>query len=152
MKKIFLICLLLISFKPLAQEVNKNYLCVGTGAFFNSPMKDWKQLLGANIEYGRYLESGISLGVNFGYWSLLKNYQFNGLKITYPLFQKEGYSFSVSGGVNYFYYQKDLLFEWDINTSIPIKNNYSLSLVYCFQSGLGYNRALSFNIGVNKDF
>jgi transposase InsO family protein len=29
------------------------------------------------------------MGVNFGYWSLLKNYEFNGVKITYPLFQKQ---------------------------------------------------------------
>ena len=149
MKKVFIVLFTLLSFTTFAQ---KNYVCVGTGAFFNSPMQDWKQLLGANIEYGRYFKSGISVGLNFGYWSLLKDYEYNGAKITYPLLQKEKYSFSISGGVNYFYKYKDLLFEYDFNTNIFICKNYSLSLCYCYQSGLGYAKAQSFNVGINKDF
>jgi len=150
MKKLLLILLTLLCFNVDAQ--NKNYFCVGTGSFFNSPVKDWKQLLGANVEYGRYLKSGISLGVNFGYWSLLKNYQYNGVKITYPLFEREAYSFTLSGGTNYFYKYKDLLFEYDLNTNIFLKNDYSLCLSYCYQSGLGYDKAQSFNISISKDF
>ena len=149
MKKLILILLLLL---PLSTFAQKNYICVGTGAFFNSPMKDWQQLLGANIEYGRYFNSGLSVGVNFGYWSLLKDYQYNGVKITYPLLQKDKYSFTMSGGINYFHKYKELLFEYDLNTSIVLKNNYSLGLSYCYQSGLGYSKAESFNIGINKDF
>jgi hypothetical protein len=154
MKHFLIVFVFLFTLKLSAQDTtqNRNYICVGTGAFFNSPMKDWQQLLGASIEYGRYFKSGISLGVNFGYWSLAKGNAYNGVKITYPLLSKEYYSFSLSGGVNYFYTQKDLLFEYDFNTSIFLKNNYSLSLVYCFQSGLGYSSAQSFNIGINKDF
>ena len=149
MKKLILLLLILLPFTAFSQ---KNYICAGTGAFFNSPIKDWQQLLGANIEYGRYFKSGISVGVNFGYWSLLKGYEYNGAKITYPLLQKEKYSFSMSGGVNYFYKYKDLLFEYDFNTNIFLRNNYSLYLSYCYQSGLGYDKAESFNIGINKDF
>ena len=145
---------IIISTPTIAQDSiqNRNYICVGTGAFFNSPMKDWKQLLGASVEYGRYFKSGIAVGVNFGYWSLLKGYSYNGIKITYPLLANEYYAFSMSGGVNYFYTFKELLFEYDFNTSIFLKNDYSLSLSYCFQSGLGYDRAQSFNVGINKDF
>jgi hypothetical protein len=149
MKKLLLILLIILNFKCFSQ---KNYIYAGTGAFFNSPISDWKQLLGANVEYGRYLKSGISLGVNFGYWSLLKDYQYNGAKITYPILQKESYSLSMSGGVNYFYKFKDILFEYDLNTNILLKNNYYLCLSYCCQSGLGYDKAQSFNIGINKDF
>ena len=150
MKKLLLILSILLCFKVEAQ--NKNYISVGTGAFFNSPIQDWKQLLGASVEYGRYFKSGISVGINGGYWSLLKDYQYNGVKITYPLFEKEYYSFTLSGGTNYFYKYKDLLFEYDLNTNIFLKNDYSLCLSYCFQSGLGYDRAQSFNIGISKDF
>ena len=150
MKKLLLILSILLCFKVEAQ--NKNYISVGTGAFFNSPIQDWKQLLGASVEYGRYFESGISVGINGGYWSLLKDYQYSGVKITYPLFEKEYYSFTLSGGTNYFYKYKDLLFEYDLNTNIFLKNDYSLCLSYCFQSGLGYDRAQSFNIGISKDF
>jgi outer membrane autotransporter protein len=149
MRKLLLILLILLNFKCFSQ---KNYIYAGTGAFFNSPINDWKQLLGANVEYGRYLKSGISLGVNFGYWSLLKDYQYNGVKITYPILEKESYSFSISGGVSYFYKFKDVLFEYDLNTNILLKNNYYLCLSYCCQSGLGYDKAQSFNIGINKDF
>jgi hypothetical protein len=115
-------------------------------------MKDWKQFLGGNIEYGKYFNSGISLGFNFGYWSLLKNYQYNGIKITYPLWERSHYSFTLSGGANYFHKYKDLLFEYDLNSNIFLKNDYSLCISYCFQSGLGYERAQSFNIGISKDF
>lgn len=150
MRILLIILLTLLCFNTNAQ--NKNYICIGTGAYFNLPIQDWKQLLGANIEYGRYLKSGISLGVNFGYWSLLKDYQYNGVKITYPLFEKEYYSFTLSGGTNYFYKYKDLLFEYDLNTNIFLKNDYSLCLSYCYQSGLGYDKAQSFNISISKDF
>jgi hypothetical protein len=154
MKNLLIVFAFLFAFNLSAQDStqNHNYICVGTGAFFNSPMKDWQQLLGASVEYGRYFKSGIALGINFGYWSLAKGNAYNGAKITYPLLSKEHYSFSLSGGVNYFYTYKDLLFEYDFNTSIFLKNNYSLSLAYCFQSGLGYSSAQSFNIGINKDF
>jgi hypothetical protein len=154
MKHFLIVFVFLFTLKLSAQDTtqNRNYICVGTGAFFNSPMKDWQQLLGASVEYGRYFKSGIALGVNFGYWSLAKGNAYNGVKITYPLLSKEHYSFSLSGGVNYFYTYKDLLFEYDFNTSIFLNNNYSLSLAYCFQSGLGYSSAQSFNIGINKDF
>ena len=153
-KNLLLVLALLFTLNTSAQDTtqNRNYICIGTGAFFNSPMKDWQQLLGASIEYGRYFESGIALGINFGYWSLAKGYEYNGVKITYPLLSTDYYSFSLSGGVNYFYTYKDLLFEYDFNTNIFLKNDYSLSLSYCFQSGLGYDRAQSFNIGINKDF
>jgi hypothetical protein len=85
MKKLLLILSILLCFKVEAQ--NKNYISVGTGAFFNSPIKDWKQLLGASVEYGRYFESGISVGINGGYWSLLKDYQYNGVKITQYIYK-----------------------------------------------------------------
>ena len=77
MRKILLILMLLISSVAYSQ---KNYICAGTGVFFNSPISDWRNTMGANIEYGRYLKSGIAVGVSFGYWSFLKGTEFNGLK------------------------------------------------------------------------
>jgi hypothetical protein len=149
MKKIIFIFCLLIAGNSFSQ---KNYVNIGTGAFFNSPMKDYKQLLGVSAEYGRYLKSGISIGVDFGYWSLSKDYEYNGLRVTCPIIEKELYSITASGGINYFYAYKDLLFEYTINTNILLKKDYYLCVGYCYQSGLGYSKAESFNLGINKDF
>ena len=151
MKKIITIILLLIASSAHSQ---KNYVSAGTGLFFNSPIKDWRNTLGANIEYGRYLKSGISIGINFGYWSFIKGTEFNGAKITFPIYSNDYYSFSFSGGTNYFYTKKDLLLEYDFNSNIYISKDKSVSLVlnYCRQSGLGYDKAESFNFGINKDF
>lgn len=151
MKKIILVLLLLISSVTYSQ---KNYIYTGTGVFFNSPISDWKNTMGANIEYGRYLKSGIAIGINFGYWSFVKGTEYNGIKITYPIYSNDYYSFSFSGGINYFYSYKDILTEYDFNSSLYINKDKSLSLVlnYCSQSGLGYNKAESFNFGINKDF
>jgi hypothetical protein len=151
MKKLIIVIFLLISSIAYSQ---KNYICAGTGIFFNSPISDWRNTMGANIEYGRYLKSGISVGVNFGYWSFIEGTEFNGLKITFPLYSNDYYSFSFSGGINYFYKPKDLLLEYDFNSNIYMSKNKSVSLVlnYCRQSGLGYDKAESFNFGINKDF
>jgi hypothetical protein len=151
MKKLMLSIMLLITSIAYSQ---KNYICVGTGVFFNSPISDLKNTLGANIEYGRYLKSNIAIGVNFGYWSLLPKYEYNGLKVTFPIYDNDYYAFSFSGGANYFYSFKDILLEYDFNANIFMNKNKDLSLAlnYCRQSGLGYDKAESFNFGINKDF
>lgn len=151
MKKLIIAILLLIGSVSYGQ---KNYLSVGTGVFFNSPISDWKNTLGANVEYGKYFKSGLSVGVNFGYWSLLPKYEYNGVKITFPIYSNDYYSLSFSGGVNYFYSFKDILMEYDFNSNIYMSKDKSVSLIlnYCRQSGLGYDRAESFNFGINKDF
>jgi hypothetical protein len=152
MKKILVVLLFITSF-TYAQN-NKNYICVSSGIFFNSPISDWKNTLGASVEYGRYLKSGISVGINFGYWSFVKGYEYNGIKITLPLLSKDYYSFSISSGGSYFYHFKDILLEYDFNANIIISKDKktSLALNYCRQSGLGYDKAESLNFGINKDF
>jgi hypothetical protein len=152
MKKL-LVLMLLISSYTYAQK-NKNYVCVSSGIFFNSPINDWKNTFGASMEYGRYFKSGISVGVNFGYWSFLKNYEYNGLKVTFPLLSNDYYSLGISGGGSYFYHFKDILLEYDLNANIIISKDKktSLALNYCRQSGLGYKSAESFNFGINTDF
>lgn len=151
MKKLIIAVLLLLGTTVYSQ---KNYICVGTGLFFNSPISDWKNTLGANVEYGRYLKSGISVGVNFGYWSLMKGYEYNGVKVTFPIHNNDYYCFSFSGGINYFHSFHDILLEYDLNGNIYISKDKSVSLAlnYCRQSGLGYDKAESFNFGINKDF
>jgi hypothetical protein len=151
MKKLLTILILFISTATYSQ---KNYISVSTGVFFNSPISDWKNTLGASIEYGRYLKSGVSIGINFGYWSFIEGYQYNGIKISFPLVSNEYYSFSISGGGAYFYHFKDMLFEYDFNANLYLNKSKtkSLCLNYCSQSGLGYSKAESFNIGLNKDF
>ena len=152
MKDLLIILFFLIS--TIAYSQNKNYVCVSTGVFFNSPISDWRNTLGASVEYGRYLKSGISIGLNFGYWSLLSGYEYNGLKISFPLLSNDYYSLSISGGGSYFYHFKDALFEYDFNANIYLSKdkNTSLAINYCRQSGLGYSSAESFNFGINKDF
>ena len=151
MKKLIIAILLLFGTTAYSQ---KNYICAGTGLFFNSPISDWKNTFGANVEYGKYLKSGISVGINFGYWSLMKGYEYNGAKITFPIHNNEYYCFSFSGGINYFYSFRDILLEYDLNSNIYLSKDKSVSLVlnYCRQSGLGYDKAESFNFGINKDF
>jgi len=151
MRKLIVLILIFVGSIAYGQ---KNYVCVGSGIFFNSPISDWKNTLGASVEYGRYLKSGLSVGVNFGYWSLLPNYEYNGVKVTFPIRSTDYYSLSFSGGVNYFYAFKDILLEYDFNSAIFISKDktVSLTLNYCRQSGLGYSSAESFNFGINKDF
>jgi hypothetical protein len=152
--RILLVSLFLFISSITYSQDSKNYTCVSSGIFFNSPISDWKNTLGASIEYGRYLKSGISIGVNFGYWSLLKNYEYNGLKLTIPILSTNFYSLSISSGGSYFYHFKDIMLEYDFNANIIISKDKktSLALSYCRQSGLGYNSAESFNFGINKDF
>jgi hypothetical protein len=113
MKKILIFTLLvLLCFNSKAQ---KNYVSVSASAFFATSINDPINLLSSTIEVGRYLKSGISLGLSYGYFSLDADQKYSMARVTLPILDKGLYNFSVSGGVGWFYKYKDLLLEYDIN-------------------------------------
>lgn len=129
----------------------KNYISIGTGAFFNSPLEDTKNMLGATVEYGRVLNNGISLGYVFGYYSLTKDKSFSELKLNIPIYDFGKYNFSVSAGAGYFHSYNDILLEYDINFNTDLKRNYTIGLTLSETSGLG-SEYTSLNVGLTKNF
>lgn len=142
--------LLILFFTSIAFS-QKNYLSVSTGAFFNSPLADAKNMLGATIEYGRVLKNGMSVGYAFGYYSLTKDKSFSEIKLNIPIYDFGKYNVSVSGGAGYFHTYNDILLEYDLNFNAELKKDYALGFVLSKSSGLG-NQYTSLNIGLTKNF
>jgi len=152
MKNIFiLISCLLIGINSYAQ---KSYVSISASAFFATSVKDPINLLSSTIEYGRYLKSGISLGISYGYFSLDADQKYSLARITCPILEKNDgvYNLSLSGGVGWFYKFKDILFEYDINNSFKISDKNSLVLSYCVNSAFGDGNMKSFVFAFNRDF
>jgi len=150
MKNIILIACLLIGIKSYAQ---KNYVSISASAFFATSVKDPINLLSSTIEYGRYLKSGISLGISYGYFSLDADQKYSLARITFPILEKNDvYNLSLSGGVGWFYKFKDILLEYDINNSFKISDKNSLVLSYCVNSAFGDGNMKSFVFAFNRDF
>lgn len=129
----------------------KNYISIGTGAFFNSSLADSKNMLGATIECGRVLKNGMSLGYAFGYYSLTKDKSFSELKLNIPIHDFGKYNVSVSGGAGYFHTYNDILLEYDLNFNADLGKNYALGFTLSKSSGLGAEYT-SLNIGLTKNF
>jgi len=146
-----LICafLLMLCFKSKAQ---KNYVSVSASTFFATSINDPINLLSSTIEVGRYLKSGVSLGLSYGYFSLDADQKYSMARITLPILDKGLYNFSVSGGVGWFYKYKDLLLEYDINNSIKLNDKNYLVLSYCVNSAFGDANMKSFVFSLSRDF
>ena len=82
---IILVFCLLIGINCYAQ---KNYVSISASAFFATSVKDPINLLSSTIEYGRYLKSGISLGISYGYFSLDADQKYSLARITFPILEK----------------------------------------------------------------
>ncbi len=148
MKRIIIILVLLFTSVAFSQ---KNYISVSTGAFFNSPLADTKNMLGATLEYGRILNNGMSIGYAFGYYSLTKDKSFSEIKLNIPIYDFGNYNASISGGAGYFHTYNDILLEYDINFNAELNNNYTLGFTLSKTSGLG-SEYTSLNIGLTKNF
>ena len=129
----------------------KNYMSVGTGAFFNSPLADTKNMLGATIEYGRVLNNGMSVGYAIGYYCLTEDKSFSEIKLYVPLYDFGKYNFSVGGGAGYFHSYNDILLEYNLNVNAKLSYNYALGFTLSKTSGLG-SQYTSLNIGLTKNF
>ena len=129
----------------------KNYISVGTGAFFKSSLADSKNMLGATVEYGRVLKNNMSIGYCFGFYSLTKDKGFSEVKLNIPIYNFGKYNISVSGGTGYFHTYNDILLEYDLNFNADLGVNYYIVFSLSKSSGLGAEYT-SLNIGLTKNF
>ena len=58
---------------------------------------------------------------------------------------------TMSAGIGWFYFQKDITMEYDINYAFRLKDDLSLIVTYNSQSAFG-TTSQAFCIGLNKDF
>ena len=146
MKKICIILLLLIS--ALGYSQPRYYVCLAPNVAFDSPANDFNNLMGVNLEVGKYINT-TALGITTGYYSLDSKYLVSELIATVPIVTDSG--FSISAGIGWFYFKKDITMEYDINYAFDIKDRLSLIVTYNNQSAFGTTTS-AFCIGLNKDF
>lgn len=146
MKKLVLLVLLLVSMMSYSQA--KYYVCFAPNIAFNSTIQDPNNLLACNLEIGKYVGS-TAVGITTGLYSLNSNSLFSELIVTVPV-SKE-LPISMSAGIGWFYFQKDITMEYDINYTFQINDTLSLITTLNYQSAFG-STSQAFCIGINKDF
>jgi hypothetical protein len=146
MKKLIITLLLLVS--ALGYSQPRYYVCLAPNVAFDSPANDFNNLMGVNLEVGKYINT-TALGITTGYYSLDSKYLFSELIATVPIVTDSG--FSISAGIGWFYFKKDITMEYDINYVFDIKDSLSLIITYNNQSAFGTTTS-AFCIGLNKDF
>jgi len=146
MKKLVLLVLLFMSMMSYSQA--KYYVCFAPNIAFNSTIQDPNNLLACNLEIGKYVGS-TAVGITTGLYSLNSNSLFSELIVTVPI-SKE-FPISMSAGLGWFYFQKDITMEYDINYTFQINDTLSLITTLNYQSAFG-STSQAFCIGLNKDF
>lgn len=146
MKKFFILFVLFISMMSYSQA--KYYICFAPNIAFNSTIQDPNNLLACNLEIGKYVGS-TAIGITTGLYSLNSNSLFSELIVTVPI-SKE-LPVTMSAGIGWFYFQKEITMEYDINYAFQFKQNLSLILTLNNQSAFG-TTSQAFCIGLNKDF
>ena len=94
MKKICIILLLLIS--ALGYSQPRYYVCLAPNVAFDSPANDFNNLMGVNLEVGKYINT-TALGITTGYYSLDSKYLFSELIATVPIVTDFFHYFLVAG-------------------------------------------------------
>ena len=146
MKKFIITLILLVS--ALGYSQPRYYVCLAPNVAFNSPANDFNNLMGVNLEVGKYINT-TALGITTGYYSLDSRYLFSEIIATVPIVTDSG--FSISAGIGWFYFKKDITMEYDVNYAFDIKDRLSLIVTYNNQSAFGTTTS-AFCIGLNKDF
>ena len=146
MKKLIITLLILVS--TLGYSQPRYYVCLAPNVAFNSPANDFNNLMGVNLEIGKYINT-TALGITTGYYLLDSKYLFSEIIATVPIVTDSG--FSVSAGIGWFYFKKDITMEYDVNYAFDIKDRLSLIVTYNNQSAFGTTTS-AFCIGLNKDF
>ena len=146
MKKLFILFALLIALMSYSQA--KYYVCFAPNVAFNSTIEDPENLLGCTLEIGKYV-GDTAIGITTGLYSLQSNSLYSELLVTVPI-SKE-LPITASAGIGWFYFQKEITMEYDINYAFRLKNDISLILTYNNQSAFG-TTSQAFCIGINKDF
>ena len=126
----------------------KHYICFAPNVAFNSTAKDVNNLLGCTVEVGKYVGDN-AIGITTGLFSMDIKSLYSELIVTVPI-SKE-LPITISAGMGWFYFQKDITMEYDINYAFRLKDNLSLIVTYNGQSAFG-TTTQSFCIGLNKDF
>ena len=146
MKKLFVYLALLVTMMSYSQA--KYYICFAPNVAFNCTIQDPENLLGCTIEVGKYVGDN-AIGITTGLYSLQNNSLYSELIVTVPI-SKE-LPITVSAGIGWFYFQKEITMEYDINYAFQLRDNLSLIVTYNTQSAFG-TTTQAFCIGLNKDF
>ena len=146
MKKLFISLMLLVAMMSYSQA--KHYVCFAPNVAFNSTVQDPNNLLGCTIEVGKYVGDN-AIGITTGLFSMDIKSLYSELIVTVPI-SKE-LPITISAGMGWFYFQKDITMEYDINYAFRLKDNLSLIVTYNSQSAFGAT-SQAFCIGLNKDF
>ena len=127
---------------------SKHYVCLAPNVAFNSSIKDPENLFGVSVEVGKYVGT-TSLGIVTGLYSLRGDSVYSEFIVTVPISNE--FPISVSTGMGWFYIQKEITMEYDINYGFKLKDNLSLIVTLNYQSAFGIT-SQSFCVGLNKDF
>ena len=126
----------------------KHYICFAPNVTFNSTAKDLNNLLGCTVEVGKYVGDN-AIGITTGLFSMDIKSLYSELIVTVPI-SKE-LPITISAGMGWFYFQKEITMEYDINYAFRLKDDLSLIVTYNSQSAFGAT-SQAFCIGLNKDF
>lgn len=127
---------------------SKHYVCLSPNVAFNSTVKDTENLLGISVEVGKYVGT-TSMGIVTGFYSLRSDSIYSEFIVTVPISNE--FPLTVSAGMGWFYIQKDITMEYDINYGFKLKDDLSIIVTFNNQSAFGVTTQ-SFCIGLNKDF
>ena len=126
----------------------KHYICFAPNVAFNSTIQDPENLIGCTLEIGKYVGDN-TIGITTGLYSLQSNSLYSELIVTVPI--SKDLPITASAGIGWFYFQKEITMEYDINYSFRLKDDISLIVTYNNQSAFGAT-SQAFCIGINKDF
>ena len=146
MKKLFILIVLLITTISYSQA--KHYICLAPNVAYVTSVKDPKNLFGCTVEVGKYVGDN-SIGITTGLFSMDIKSLYSEVLVTAPI--SKDYPITVTAGMGWFYFQKEITMEYDINYAFKLDNNLSLILTYNNQSAFG-TFSQAFCIGLNKDF
>ena len=146
MKKLLIFFVFLISLMSYSQA--KHYICFAPNVAFNSTIQDPKNLLGCTLEIGKYIGNN-TVGITTGFYSINKKSLYSELIVTVPISNE--FPISMSAGIGWFYIQKEITMEYDINYVFQLKPNLSLIVTLNNQSAFG-TTSQAFCIGLNRDF
>lgn len=146
MKKLLIFFVFLISLMSYSQA--KHYICFAPNVAFNSTIQDPKNLLGCTLEIGKYIGNN-TVGITTGFYSINKKSLYSELIVTVPISNE--LPISMSAGIGWFYIQKEITMEYDINYVFQLKPNLSLIVTLNNQSAFG-TTSQAFCIGLNRDF
>ena len=146
MKKFIILLLFFVS--TLGYSQAKHYICLGQTLAFDTSAHDPRNLIGSTLEVGKYINT-TSVGIMTGLYTYNKKDIYSELMVTVPVSAQT--NFSLSAGMGWFYYHKDITMEYDINYVFSLNDTVSLITTLNTQSAFG-TTTKSFIISINKDF